>query len=538
MSNSSIEQNATNGQQTEFEQNPDAVHPKTIIISSDNETEELIYTPTRNSANMTETEKTWMGYIAKISAQSKLNTQGYKEADYIIMMIKAYEMGLPFTVVTDGFYIINGKIALESRVMLSLLQSSPLIEDVIFDEAPDSCTVTIKRKGKTPYTATFTMKDAEKAQLLGKVGWKNYPNQMLAWRALSKCARRAAPDILGGLGYTKEELMDEQQSHEPVRQPSGRSTITVLPNKTSTPPNTPEPDMVSMGEDPLSIQPNSNLPTESALSGEPDPNDPEDIRHAIPVYGADHWYVTNDKNFIKTLRKFVDGQDAMLNHEVSAAGLRFLGIPTWQNFASGKDALVAVETKYNTMKTPQTAPTPQPTSNPQLTPKPAPTPTPQPATPPDWVEEFESFAWTHFDIAKASEWEAKAGKKLSNYASFDEATKDATRIALENCWDLVVDKATYFNPGGRGQTYIIFKGLGDIRMYGRSTVFKKDVGDDYYARYGVGEWQHGQLYAIGLLKVSWKRNEQGTAIADKVEVLDEEDEISSEELLELASVEM
>ncbi len=534
MSNSSIEQNATNGEQTE-------------IIPVYKEIEGNTGNDIALRAPQAVIDRMWF-YAEKFAVSNLYKTNGFKNAaDYFIAFIKGYELGIPLGATFDFFYQVNGKICTDGKGMLSILYTRPEVEDVIIEEGETKATVTIKLcNGKTS-SASFSMDDAKKADLLDKTSWKNYPSAMLVWRALSKCVRFTAPHIVGGLTYTKEELE------------SAVETITT-----------------------------------------PQSQDIRDfdlyITEVSPNYPNDHWFIVHSHATVGYIRRLKPEWKKIPPLEVVKEALKTLNVSSFATYKTGREAIAALgealglpitfpqtvtnitpmptdkpvdttfsigedplsiqpnstppttselsgKTKYNATKNPQTAPTPQPTSKPQSapapqpTPKPAPTPTPQPATHPDWIEEFESFTWTHFDIANASEWEAKAGKKLSDYASLDEAKKDATRIALENCWDLVFDQATYFI--GHGQNYIIFKGLSDIRMYGRSTVFKKAVGDDYYARYGVKEWQHGKLHTIGLLKVSWKRNEQGIAIADKVEVLeDEDDEISSEELEALAKVEM
>jgi hypothetical protein len=62
-----------------------------------------------------------------------------------------------------------------------------------------------KRKGrKTVSRGEFTMDDAKGAGLAGKDVWKSYPADMLENRAISRCARRAYPDRIGGI-YTSEE---------------------------------------------------------------------------------------------------------------------------------------------------------------------------------------------------------------------------------------------------------------------------------------------------------------------------------------------
>jgi hypothetical protein len=58
----------------------------------------------------------------------------------------------------------------------------------------------------------FSIKDAKLARLWGKAGpWTEYPNRMLAWRALGLLARDVFPDVLGGF-----PLAEEATDFEPI----------------------------------------------------------------------------------------------------------------------------------------------------------------------------------------------------------------------------------------------------------------------------------------------------------------------------------
>jgi hypothetical protein len=59
-----------------------------------------------------------------------------------------------------------------------------------------------------PQVESFSVADAQRAQLWGKNNWKTYPRQVLQWRAAVNLARRAYPDVVGGL-YTPDELGDD-----------------------------------------------------------------------------------------------------------------------------------------------------------------------------------------------------------------------------------------------------------------------------------------------------------------------------------------
>ena len=67
-------------------------------------------------------------------------------------------------------------------------------------------TTTYHRQGK-PFSRRFSLKDAERAQLLVNTGWKHYPENMLELRSGVFAARKGFPDILSGI-YSSEEMKD------------------------------------------------------------------------------------------------------------------------------------------------------------------------------------------------------------------------------------------------------------------------------------------------------------------------------------------
>ena len=55
-------------------------------------------------------------------------------------------------------------------------------------------------------TVTWTMLDAEQAELDGKSTWKQYPRAMLLARATAELARLLFPDVIAGTSYVPDEL--------------------------------------------------------------------------------------------------------------------------------------------------------------------------------------------------------------------------------------------------------------------------------------------------------------------------------------------
>jgi len=132
----------------------------------------------------------------------------------VLIMLKGKELGVPPMESLGNIFIVDNKPSLASQLMLSLLYRSGVMEDIQILDKNNSCTVTMKRKGMSPYTATFSEDDARKANLLYKNNWKNYPKNMCRARAISMCARVVASDVIGGL-YTPEEI-EESMSTERI----------------------------------------------------------------------------------------------------------------------------------------------------------------------------------------------------------------------------------------------------------------------------------------------------------------------------------
>lgn len=127
------------------------------------------------------------------------------------IMVKGYELGLGLTASFEFIAVIQDKPTLIPRGALALIMNSPecagvKIKDQIDDKGnPTACEVWMKRRNGLEYTARFTMKDAERADLVKDGGgWKKYPANMLRWRAIGFCADVVFPDVLGGMKRADE----------------------------------------------------------------------------------------------------------------------------------------------------------------------------------------------------------------------------------------------------------------------------------------------------------------------------------------------
>lgn len=121
------------------------------------------------------------------------------------IMLKGFELGLSLTASFEFIHVIQGKPTLSPRGALALILQHPDCAGVQINDGDDSCTVTMKRKNGFEYTVTFTLDDAEKAQLVKPdSGWAKYPANMLRWRAVGYCADVVFPDVIGGMRRADE----------------------------------------------------------------------------------------------------------------------------------------------------------------------------------------------------------------------------------------------------------------------------------------------------------------------------------------------
>lgn len=145
----------------------------------------------------------------QLMSKAALNSKFYNnlggEAGILSIMLLARELNIPpMQALSGGIWNIQGKVEMSARMMnMKIRQAGHKLKVTMADT---SCEVVGERKdtGET-FTATFTLKDAERAGCLNKTVWKQYPREMFFARALSLCARVLFPDVIGNC-YVEGEI--------------------------------------------------------------------------------------------------------------------------------------------------------------------------------------------------------------------------------------------------------------------------------------------------------------------------------------------
>lgn len=138
----------------------------------------------------------------------------------LAVMQKGRELGIGPMEALSSINVIQGKPACSAQLMLALARRTGELEDIKIETSEKGATVTVTRRGQSPFTSTFGAKEATDLGLMGRDQYKKQPGTMFKWRAVSDNLRVTFGDALSGL-YTPDEMNMEETitSRGPVAMP-------------------------------------------------------------------------------------------------------------------------------------------------------------------------------------------------------------------------------------------------------------------------------------------------------------------------------
>lgn len=153
--------------------------------------------------------------LAQVVVKSRL-APGIESADQaFVVLATGHELGLSPMQSLRGIHNIKGRPCPSADTLVAVCLASGKAD--YFREVSndgDASTWETRRSGGKPARYTFTIADAQAAELLrGNGNWKKYPKRMLAARAKAFLARDVYPDLVLGL-YTPEEITDGKVAPE------------------------------------------------------------------------------------------------------------------------------------------------------------------------------------------------------------------------------------------------------------------------------------------------------------------------------------
>ena len=179
--------------------------------------------------------------MAKVIADSEMIPKGYrgKPADVVVAMQMGAEVGLGPMAALQSIRVINGQPGLYGDGFLAVIMASPryvrheeyyvtaqgeVVEHLsVKDLTEDETTAVSKfwRKGiEKPFTGTFSIADAKKANLWKKEGpWQEYPARQMKWRARGWGGRDGFAAELRGMKMVAEleDMPDDIEVREAPR---------------------------------------------------------------------------------------------------------------------------------------------------------------------------------------------------------------------------------------------------------------------------------------------------------------------------------
>jgi hypothetical protein len=172
--------------------------------------------------------------FANLIAESTLIPKEFQKnpANVLIAVQLGMELGVSPMQALQNIAVINGRPTIWGDLLPAIIYASGLME--VFDEQGDEkqATCTVKRRGFSPITRTFSMEEARRVTywengkqmtLADKQTYRSYGKRMLQMRARSFAMRDAFPDVLKGVAVAEDmedlQTMQARDVTAPMRTP-------------------------------------------------------------------------------------------------------------------------------------------------------------------------------------------------------------------------------------------------------------------------------------------------------------------------------
>ena len=172
--------------------------------------------------------------ISEMFAKSDLVPDSYKNkpANIFLAVSAGASLGLAPFQAMQNIAVINGKPSVWGDALLAMVRNDKRclsVKESIEGEGKNmkaTCVVSrLAPNGETEViSSSFSMGQAQSANLLNRPPWKSYPDRMLQMRARGFALRDAFADVIGGL-ITSEEAEDYPIAKNAVQELGNTSTI-------------------------------------------------------------------------------------------------------------------------------------------------------------------------------------------------------------------------------------------------------------------------------------------------------------------------
>lgn len=145
------------------------------------------------------------------------------QAQAVTKILFGRELGFSPIVSMGGIHIIEGKPALSSNLMATLIKRSGKYDYRVKTWDLKECVITFREnvggKWEEVGVSSFSMDDAKTAGVAGRGAWAKFPKAMMFARALSQGMRAYCPDVSASPLYVPEEMGMEVNEDNTVKSP-------------------------------------------------------------------------------------------------------------------------------------------------------------------------------------------------------------------------------------------------------------------------------------------------------------------------------
>ena len=164
-----------------------------------------------NSTSLTRPSFDDLLRMADTLAQAGVVPNAYRRKPSDIVAVALAGMAFDWDPMTSlrNYHVIEGTATLRPEAMLGLVRrAGHSVQLRLEGEGDDRVAIAqgTRADNGDVHVERFTLDDAERAGLGGKKNWKQYPDKMLTWRAMSALCRVLFPDVVLGAGYVPEEI--------------------------------------------------------------------------------------------------------------------------------------------------------------------------------------------------------------------------------------------------------------------------------------------------------------------------------------------
>jgi hypothetical protein len=149
-----------------------------------------------------------VGQVATILTDSGFFGKALTPNQAITKIMIGQELGMNTMQSIMNLDCFDGNISIRANWRATAIKKSKLYDYRVVEHTPQKCVIKFYENGDEIGESSYTIEEAQKAGLTGKINWRNSPKNMLFARAISNGQRFYCPDVIGDgiTAYDPDEI--------------------------------------------------------------------------------------------------------------------------------------------------------------------------------------------------------------------------------------------------------------------------------------------------------------------------------------------